>query len=73
MFNTFMLWKLDLKNPGIPGQAIYHHAMDKYIEYRYNVEKDDLLVLTPNVINTNIYQFYNNWTESNDISRHVEF
>ena len=46
MLNTCMLWKPDYKNPGIPGQDIYHYATDKSIKNRYNVEKDDFLVTT---------------------------
>ena len=40
MFNAYAVLNIDCQNMVIPGKAIYHYSMDKYIKNRYNVEKD---------------------------------
>ena len=59
MLNTCMVWKPDCKNPGIPGQEIYHYATDKFIKNRYIVEKDDFLATTTYKIHKKYINLYN--------------
>ena len=37
MFNTYMVWKPYSQIPGIPGHAIYHYSLGKYIKDGYRV------------------------------------
>ena len=53
--NTYTVLNPYWKIMGIPGRAIHHYSMDKYIEDIYNVEKCDFLVITPYVTYTKIY------------------
>ena len=67
MFNTYAVLNINCQNMVIPGKAIYHYSMDKYIKNRYNVEKDEFLVILPYVTYTKTYQVPNYWIENNYI------
>ena len=65
MLDKYTVLKTYWKNPETIGHAIHHYSMAKYIDDRYNIEKDDFLVITPYIIYTNIYRINNNWIERN--------
>ena len=45
MLNTYTVWNKYWKTLGISEQDLFYHSMDKYIDNRYEMEKDDFLVM----------------------------